>query len=786
MNRSRNQLEHLSDAEVRQLLVQYGFPNQPVTATTRKVLINRLRTRMQQDQEKLRKDTSFVTRYSSGEESDLDNPAHHGRSQIDGGQFSGHQVRPQRSAPFGSSISMPPPAAKPQKRHTANTYPTIKVPIQPRNSVFVPPPIVSTDTDEDSDIHLPPDYKHNSYASSRLSGFSFRKRYTPQADVPADNTYLDGASASSGQRFSGLNTSTSSNGHNSAEESPYVSEFTKRLLRLRGETVSKEAAATRRSLSNRFYGSQSFPDMNPSNSTIDSIVHHAPETPRLPRHSMASAATTTAPHHQTPTPQQPQNIQTALTNLVSRLDEQYGFKQTLVPCLLVSTFIVFITFVIFAYLTISPDLVNTLSVEVTSVDLCESGSVVLKRPAFSCIERDEVESALGMLKLIAPELQARIELNRCRDPDRGFTMSAMEVIQLASRDRGVSVSQIVQQVHNMEYLIEKNPQWGVNHVNKDGEPLTFAEVVQLRESRSNCFGILNPHLPLSCLLRRKMEKFFLVVGGIAAVAILTWLGNIFWKFVVYVKRMRQVKVEKLINEIVSVLMEQAATDGSSLIVVNHLRDKLIPTAQRKDMETAWHDAIEYLEKNDSRVQFEKCSRNGEDCLMMRWIDSVAPTLLHGRNSTSGSPAVKKWHTPAFDKSNKIKDPPTACLKIRQMFDKFEANNPNLQTIITDAILEKVGPKCKIYDVQLEKVACCVYVLCATAKDAGIVHDEINGWWFDNRLVSIKFLRIERFLSRFPKASTGPACLRPSNTKNLSMSQCFTEPPENAFADDDED
>ncbi|XP_059614229.1 inner nuclear membrane protein Man1 [Phlebotomus argentipes] len=720
MNKSRTQLERLSNAEVGQLLVEYGFPNQPVTATTRKVLLARLRTRMQQDQEKLHRDTSYVTRYSSGEESDMDN-------------------RPK----------MPPPAAR--KRHTA--LPTVKVPIQPRNSVFVPPPIVAPDTDEDSDIHLPPDYKHNSYASSRLSGFSFRKRYTPDS---TDGPYLDGSTP----RFVGTNISSPSNGHNSAEESPYLSEFTKRLLRLRGETVSKEAAATRRSGS-RF-------EMNSSSSTIDNIVHHAPETPAAPRQ-----------------PQQPQSVQTAVSNLVSRLDEQYGFKQTLVPCLLVSAFVVFIFSVIFAYLTISPDLVNTLSAEVASVELCDG--VSLRRPGYSCIERGGVEPALEMLKAIAPELQQRVETHKCRDPERSFTMTASEVIQLAFKtDPGVSHSQLLERLHNMEYLIERNPQWRVNHVSSDGEALTFDEVVQLREQRGNSFGILNPRLPLSCLLRSKMQKFFLTVGALAVALLLMYSANLFWKFVINVKRKRQAKLDKMINEILSALMEQASNENGGLVVVNHLRDKIIPASQRRDMDTMWMEAMEHLKKNESRIQFEMGSRNGEDCHMMRWIDTVSPSLLHHRSAPPGGSAVKKWQSPAFDKSNKIKDPPTACLKIRQMFEKYETNNPNLKTIITDAILEKVGPKCRIFDVQLDKSTCCVYVRCATPKDAGIVHDEINGWWFDNRLVSIKFLRLERYLSRFPKASAGPVSLRPSNTKNLSMSQCFTEPPDNALFDDDEE
>lgn len=138
--------------------------------------------------------------------------------------------------------------------------------------------------------------------------------------------------------------------------------------------------------------------------------------------------------------------------------------------------------------------------------------------------------------------------------------------------------------------------------------------------------------------------------------------------------------------------------------------------------------------------------------------------------------VKKWQSPAFDKSNKIKDPPTECLKIRQMFDKYEASNSNLKQIIQDSILEKVAhTTCRIYDLQLDKQTCCVYVRCASAKDAGIIHDEVNGWWFDRRLVSIKFLRLDRYLARFPNASSGPACVKLSNTKNLSMTNGDDDP-----------
>lgn len=212
-----------------------------------------------------------------------------------------------------------------------------------------------------------------------------------------------------------------------------------------------------------------------------------------------------------------------------------------------------------------------------------------------------------------------------------------------------------------------------------------------------------------------------------------------------------------------------------------MRDTLIPASERSKMEPVWNAAIKFIEQNESRVEFSIATRNGEDYRVMRWIDTSTPLQRNimasnsesnstiPRNSSTGATTVKKWQSPAFDKTNKIKDPPTECLKIRQMFDKYEANNAALEQTIKDAILEKLASTtCKVYDIQLDKQTCCVYVRCASAKDAGMVHDEINGWWFDSRLVSIKFLRLDRYLSRFPDAAAGPHSLKPSNSDNLSM------------------
>lgn len=258
-------------------------------------------------------------------------------------------------------------------------------------------------------------------------------------------------------------------------------------------------------------------------------------------------------------------------------------------------------------------------------------------------------------------------------------------------------------------------------------------------------------------------KFCTIVGFLAASLLSLFVLARVFSYIKSYKKTRKDIVNNMIAEITNSVIEHATTE-EGIVVVNHLRDKLIPPTKRKELEWAWIEAIRFIEEHESRIQFEVGNRNGEDVRIMRWIDTASTSSAPGENRS-----VKTWQGPAFDKSNKIKDPPTPCLKIRQMFDKYDANEPNLKQIITDAILAKAGHGCRIYDIQLEKNTCCVYVRCASNADAGQVHDQINGWWFDSRLVSIKFLRLERYLARFPGSLQGPACLKPVSCVSVSSS-----------------
>lgn len=792
-------LDKLTDSELRHRLLQYGFPNMPVTETTRKILIKKLRNHLTNEKAKLRRQTNYVTRYSSDEESEqtpISSPTIRGRSSV---------ISSFRNTSSLSSANKMPPPSSPivlTRRSTTNlsslSSPSAYTPPKPSTSsyssprsnryssspkqktspkIYVPPPILASESEEDSDYlaYSPKQYNNTPPQQTPASTWAYTSPYmssTTPSNITLDRSLNCSWNTSSIYQNNAPTShvpgspNTSCNGQSSNNDLGYGGDFTKRLLKLRGETIRDSILQSQR------------------NST-GGIT----KQPLRQIHTTPSVDASDIVFHQSDRSDNNISPSTAFAQLVARLDEQYGFKQTFIPCALVSILLLFFSMVAFFYMTISPDLIATINEQNTEFTLCSPyhADSAIATAGYTCVEKDLLPSAIELLKHLMPELQKRAEVHFCKDSTQEPIINAREFVKhLHKLGLTTDVRKTLKDLHNAEYLIEKNPQWKIRHVSPTSkEPMVFHEVVKLRPTQGNAFALENPRLPITCTISNKIQQFFVIIGSATLVAVAVLAIHIGYRFIQGRRKAHADAVEYYTNEVIAELMRKVINPESSQpdVVVNHLRDKLIPLHKRKQMQSAWNEAIQNLELNDSRIQFDMALRNGEECKTMKWIANVSADML-ARTSNS----LKQWHSPAFDKSNKIANPPTNCLKIRQMFEPIEANNPNLKTIIQDAILEKVGAKCKIYDIQLDKQSCCVYVRCATEHDAGIVHNEINGWWFDKRLVSIKFLRLQRYLSRFPKSASGPMCLHPSNTNNSSMTHCSKDFASvvNGVNDDDDD
>uniref|UniRef100_A0A336KGC3 CSON001752 protein n=1 Tax=Culicoides sonorensis TaxID=179676 RepID=A0A336KGC3_CULSO len=736
-------LEALSDEELRLRLLQYGFPNLPVTVSTRRVLIKKLRNCITKERGKVRNDSSMATSFSSEDDSDTDTSVKRRSRNSSGSNH--HQKKDGFAIP-----SLPVSGSSPSsmgiygRQSTRNRY---------SSNVHVSPLIVS-DSDEEPE-------SFNGYVKNSSSIMS--------DDGTARTRYSSGLSSSP----AGENT----NGY----DSPSLADLRKRLMMIRNETINNNRKTLNGPCVSTGQFSSSWTPSTYTRTTISTSAPH-PSNQRSIENDIVC--------HADPIPDTPVTpISVALSNLMNKLDEYYGVKQTFVPCILLSILIGFFVIIAGMYLTISPDIKSALVADSTKFLLCDDSHGINHIPTHDCIEKEALDGTLDFIGKLIVELQDRAILNKCVDTAHPFVMTPRDIITFVlEMDATSHVLSIIRNFHNAQYLIALNPQWHIKNVETSGRPLTLEEAVQLRASENACLAVLEPVLPLTCIVKNKIQKFFVIVGGLALVSGVLYIIRMTYLYVKLKQQTRKDQVNALISDITSAVIKQgmrAKTDPGedACIVVAHLRDNIIPPAKRKEYEWAWIEAMKYLEANESRISFEVGNRNGEDCKLMRWIDpsTITPyggtpntsTQLNnssdipfGRSSSSAVPTIKSWQGPAFDKTNKIKDPPTPCLKIRQMFDEYDANDPNLKQVIQDAILAKVGNSCRIYDVQLDTSSCCVYVRCASQQEAGMVHDEINGWWFDNRLVSIKFLRLERYLTRFPQSNQGPACLRPTSLASI--------------------
>ncbi|CAL4077184.1 unnamed protein product, partial [Meganyctiphanes norvegica] len=89
--------------------------------------------------------------------------------------------------------------------------------------------------------------------------------------------------------------------------------------------------------------------------------------------------------------------------------------------------------------------------------------------------------------------------------------------------------------------------------------------------------------------------------------------------------------------------------------------------------------------------------------------------------------------------------------------------------IQDSILEKCeGVSIVHVAVDRGSREGCVYLKCASPAEAGRAFRALHGWWFDGNLVTVKFLRDERYHTRFPTARIATRPLKPSNNKRLSL------------------
>uniref|UniRef100_A0A3Q1H4K1 Inner nuclear membrane protein Man1 n=1 Tax=Acanthochromis polyacanthus TaxID=80966 RepID=A0A3Q1H4K1_9TELE len=283
----------------------------------------------------------------------------------------------------------------------------------------------------------------------------------------------------------------------------------------------------------------------------------------------------------------------------------------------------------------------------------------------------------------------------------------------------------------------------------------------------------HPKMPFQCRFRR---AFLTVICRVMFIAVVV---GCMWSVVYYMRyRWRREEEETrqmydMVEKIIDMLRThseacQENQDRQPYLPIPHVRDSLVQPQERKKMKKIWERAVSFLSANESRIRTETQRIGGADFKVWRWLQ---PCLSSDKTSLMPS---KVWQGKAFplDRRNSPPNSLTPCLKIRNMFDPVMEVGENWDLAIHEAILEKCSDNDGIVHIAVDKNSGegCVYVKCLSAEHSGKAFKALHGSWFDGKLVTVKYLRLDRYHQRFPQAQ---GCSTPLKASSFHLNTTST-------------
>ncbi|XP_075283996.1 inner nuclear membrane protein Man1 [Opisthocomus hoazin] len=319
----------------------------------------------------------------------------------------------------------------------------------------------------------------------------------------------------------------------------------------------------------------------------------------------------------------------------------------------------------------------------------------------------------------------------------------------------------------LQWILSSGEDVGIKCLSSDPNATDVTNVTDVKYLEST-----SPKMSFRCRFRRAFvnvtHRLSILLLGIAVV----------WGVLHYMKY-RWAKEEEetrqmydMVVKIIDILRShsEACSENKDLqpyMPILHVRDSLIPPQDRKKMRKVWNRVVDFLAANESRVRTETRRIGGAEFLVWKWMQ---PSAACDKILVIPS---KVWQGQAFhlDRRNSPPNSLTPCLKIRNMFDPVMEIGEHWHLAIQEAILEKCSDNDGIVHIAVDKNSRegCVYVKCLSPEYAGKAFKALHGSWFDGKLVTVKYLRLDRYHHRFPQALTCNAPLKPSNKHMNSMS-----------------
>ncbi|KAF7491808.1 Inner nuclear membrane protein Man1 [Sarcoptes scabiei] len=387
---------------------------------------------------------------------------------------------------------------------------------------------------------------------------------------------------------------------------------------------------------------------------------------------------------------------------------------------------------------------------------CEAGTSEMKEIQSFKFKRNEFEN----------ELRHEPSSTESRDPS----------LQNLSPDKLFSYD-----LNNALILIKLNTGWNI-HFEDD----------YLSDFSLTSNYVLN--LPMRCRLKLYWNtNFWMIVTSFTAI-LASFLLLTYYRY----KKLLEVQEQETIYDLIDKSMEllQSPDEPQSMPVL-HIRDTLLSPAEKKSSKykRIWNKVVDHIENTESRVKVEYKKIDGEDFKAWKWIANTTSSqyITDSENDSDYLSSVTplqtqkiggvEWQGQAFvignNKSNvnvlssrnentehssqpeisqnKNFQALTRFLKIRNIFEK-EAQyvDPNWSTKIKNTILEKTAAESGWHDLVHIEIddstnEGLVFLKCLTIAGATNAFHALHGWWCEKKLVSVKFLKEERYYHRFPHA-----------------------------------
>ncbi|KAG7320394.1 hypothetical protein KOW79_016247 [Hemibagrus wyckioides] len=346
-------------------------------------------------------------------------------------------------------------------------------------------------------------------------------------------------------------------------------------------------------------------------------------------------------------------------------------------------------------------------------------------------------------------------------------------------NRSVSFSEatkyLMMQNKSYEAWIDVAMEWLIRAGDISGIRLITDDPMQLVEYVSDITRLESTHPRMSffCRFRRAfftvIYRVLLLIAGFSIVYGVLRYMKYRWRREEEETRQMFEMVERIIDVFKS--HNEACQENKDLqpyLPILHLRDSLVQPQDRKKMKKVWDRAVAFLSASESRIRTETQRIEGADLQVWRWLQpSVSCDNVCNLSS-------KQWQGKAFplDRRNSPPNSLTPCLKIRNMFDPVMEVGENWHLAIQEAILEKCSDNDGIVHIAVDKNSRegCVYVKCLSAEHSGKAFKALHGSWFDGKLVTVKYLRLDRYHQRFPQALGCNTPLKPSSSTMNTMAR----------------